>query len=233
MGDTLALEEAKELVRFCAAGRLYEVEDWIRAGRSLKTPPELKKTPLAIALKTGFYSLIELLLRHETSQQAKNDVLAEAVRLRRPELVELAAQHGADTKSVKFAEVLECWDKRIMAFFLERGADPVEDFAFAWALHDKIRTALWCYLECKRRRPDLVPQLQDQLDIALRQFCRDGNLKWVSLLMWAGGNPRSKGADDRLAGRPGDVHDGPRRGVQPWHRRDPQETEARSDNWTI
>jgi hypothetical protein len=29
--------------------------------------------------------------------------------------------------------------------------------------------------------------------MALRQFCQEGNVKWVSLLMWAGGNPRSKG----------------------------------------
>jgi hypothetical protein len=29
--------------------------------------------------------------------------------------------------------------------------------------------------------------------MALRQFCQDGNLKWVSLLMWAGANPRSRG----------------------------------------
>jgi hypothetical protein len=29
--------------------------------------------------------------------------------------------------------------------------------------------------------------------MALRQFCRDGNLKWVSLLMWAGADPRSPG----------------------------------------
>jgi hypothetical protein len=29
--------------------------------------------------------------------------------------------------------------------------------------------------------------------MALRQFCQDGNLKWVSLLMWAGADPRSRG----------------------------------------
>ena len=29
--------------------------------------------------------------------------------------------------------------------------------------------------------------------MALRQFCQEDNLKWVSLLMWAGANPRSRG----------------------------------------
>jgi hypothetical protein len=30
--------------------------------------------------------------------------------------------------------------------------------------------------------------------MALRQFAQEGNLKWVSLLMWAGADPRSRGA---------------------------------------
>ena len=29
--------------------------------------------------------------------------------------------------------------------------------------------------------------------MALRQFCQEGNLKWISLLMWAGANPQSRG----------------------------------------
>lgn len=36
-------------------------------------------------------------------------------------------------------------------------------------------------------------QLQEQLDCALRHFCGKGDLKWVSLLIWAGGDPRSRG----------------------------------------
>jgi hypothetical protein len=42
-------------------------------------------------------------------------------------------------------------------------------------------------------RTDLTEPLQEQADPALRQFCQEGNLKWVSLLMWAGANPRSRG----------------------------------------
>ena len=36
-------------------------------------------------------------------------------------------------------------------------------------------------------------QLQEQVDCALRYFCGQGDLKWVSLMMWAGGDPRSLG----------------------------------------
>lgn len=39
--------------------------------------------------------------------------------------------------------------------------------------------------------------------MALRQFCQEGNLKWVSLLMWPGANPRSRGPalDDALTAK--------------------------------
>ncbi len=36
-------------------------------------------------------------------------------------------------------------------------------------------------------------QDQEQADRALRHFCFEGDLKWVSLLMWAGADPRSAG----------------------------------------
>jgi hypothetical protein len=34
----LSLDEAKELIRLCETGRLYEVEVWIAAGKSLTVP---------------------------------------------------------------------------------------------------------------------------------------------------------------------------------------------------
>jgi ankyrin repeat protein len=191
--DRLSPDDAKHLVRLCRAGRLYEIEDWIRAGKSLTFPPELKTTLLAVALKTGFHSLIELLLRHERSQERKNALLAQAVQDRRSDLVELAVLYGADANSVSFADVLMTWDRRLASFFLERGADPIADRPFMWAFCEKVKTALGCYLDCKRSRPELAVQLQEQADIALREFSEAGNLKWVSLLLWLGANPRSKG----------------------------------------
>ena len=191
--DTLSSEDAKHLVRLCRAGRLYEVETWIGAGKSLTLPPEFKTTLLAVALKTGFHSLVELLLRQERSQEQKNALLAQAVQNRRSDLVELAVSYGADTNSVSFADVLMTWDRRLASFFLERGADPLADRPFMWAFCEKVRTALGCYLDCKRSRPEIADRLQEQADIALREFSQAGNLKWVSLLLWLGASPRSKG----------------------------------------
>ncbi len=193
MMPELPHDDSKRLLQLCKTGRLYDIEEWVRSGKSLKVPDGSRKTPLSVALRAGFHSLLELLLRHESSQQSKNAVLEEAVQMRRPDLVELAVKYGAEPASIPFGDVLLSWDRTNALFFLEGGADVITEAPFARAFHARVRTALGCYLECKRRRPELVTQLQEQVDIALRQFCREGNLKWVSLLMWAGGGPRSKG----------------------------------------
>jgi hypothetical protein len=152
MTEALPLEDARRLIHLCERGKLYGVEDWIRSGRSLKVPDELGKTPLSVVLKTGFHSLIELLLRHE-DQRIRNNVLRQAVEARRHDLVELAIACGAEPSSVSFTDVLMSSDREIMSFFAERGADLITNLPFAHAFHGRVRTALGCYLECKRGRP--------------------------------------------------------------------------------
>jgi hypothetical protein len=194
MAQELSTEDAKTLLSLCGSGRLYAIEAWVRAGRPLQVPRALRKTPLDVAITTGFHSLIELLLRHAPSQQAKNDALHQAVRRRRPDVIELAVTCGAEIASVPFGDVLGTADKRMIAMFLDKGADPIIQFPFAHAFHElRAKTTLGTYLDCKRQHPELADQLQEQADMALREFCRDGNLKWVSLLMWAGADPRSLG----------------------------------------
>jgi hypothetical protein len=194
MAQELSIEDAKALLALCASGRLYAVEAWVLAGRSLQVPRALRKTPLDVAFEAGFHSLIELLLRHAPSQQAKNDALHQAVQRRRPDLMELANACGAEISSVPFVDVLATADKRMIAMFLDAGADPITDFPFAHVFHElRAKTTLGTYLDCKRQRPEIASRLQEQVDMALREFCHDGNLKWVSLLMWAGADPRSRG----------------------------------------
>lgn len=89
MSETLTSEDARSLVLLCRAGELYEIEKWIAAGKSIRTPPQIKKTPLHVAMELGFHSLIELLVRHEDNQAAKNQALSEAVSRRRLDIVEL------------------------------------------------------------------------------------------------------------------------------------------------
>jgi hypothetical protein len=189
--------EAKELVRLCRAGKLYEIERWINDGKSLEVSAAIKqgrrRSLLEVAVETGFHSLVELIAKHEASQSAKNAALGEAVSSRRLDLVELLLANGADIKSVPLADVLLTWEPTLIRFFLDHGVDPVQGRPFAEAFGARVRTALRPFVEYKRAHPELAPTLQDQMDCALRHFCGGGDLKWVNLLMWAGGDPRSRG----------------------------------------
>jgi hypothetical protein len=192
MGAVLTREETQELIKLCHQGRLYEIENWIVAGKPIQTAPEVKKTLLSVAIKTGFHSLIELLALYAT-QAAKNQGLADAVSQKRLDLVELFVARGAEIRAIPFSTVLLCWDPHIIRFFLDNGADVITGAPFAVAFGEKIRTALRPFLEWKQRHPELTSALQEQADRALRTFAYEGDLKWVSLLMWAGANPRSRG----------------------------------------
>jgi ankyrin repeat protein len=185
-------EDTKELVNLCRAGRLYEIEKWIAAGKPLDVPAKCRSL-LRVALQTGFHSLIELVAKHEKNQSSKNAALADAVSLRRLDFIELLVENGAEVKSVPLSDVLLEWNPHIFRFFLERGADPVEGSPFAVAFSNKVRTALGPFLELKRSRPELSAALQEQADCALRYFCGKGDMKWISLMLWAGANPRSRG----------------------------------------
>ena len=61
MSGNLSIEEGKELLTLCRAGKLYEIEAWVAAGRSIQVPAELRKTPLYIAVDLGFHSLVRFL----------------------------------------------------------------------------------------------------------------------------------------------------------------------------
>ena len=123
MSKTLSTTEAKHLLRLCKIGKLFEVQNWIASGNSLCIPADLKTTPLEVALDTGFHSLVELLVRNETSQDLKNLALQQAVSLKRLDFIELLVSRGADISSVPFVELLLLWDPTIIRYFLDHGAD--------------------------------------------------------------------------------------------------------------
>ncbi len=172
---------------------MFEVQEWVEAGNSLSVPTHYRQTPMLVALNTGFHSLIEFLLRHEENQSAKDDVLRQACWSGQRSVMQLALNHGASICGVSFQSVIETWDRGVPQLFLEHGADPVTNAPFARAFKARVKAVLGIFLDCKRARPELADALQSQADMALRQACQDEDLKWVSLLMWLGANPRVKG----------------------------------------
>jgi Ankyrin repeats (3 copies) len=187
---------AKELVRLCRAGRLYEIDQWLAAGKPLDVfvaKNRRSKTLLQIAVETGFHSLVELIARHETNLASKNAALVDSVSLRRLDFVELLVENGADITSVPLADVLLTWEPRLMRFFLSRGTDPIKGFPFATAFGAKIRTAIRAFVEYKQAHSELAAALQEQSNVALRYFCSKGDMKWISLMLWAGADARAMG----------------------------------------
>lgn len=191
VSEILSEADAKELLRLCKLGRLYDVQGWITSGKSLCLPSNLRTTPLKVALDTGFHSLVELLVRNEPNQELKDRALSHAVSLKRLDFIQLLNSHGADLSSIPFIEVQRIWEPTII--FLDHGADFIQDSPFAVAFGERIRTAIGAWLVFKEKHPECASQLQEQADRALRHFCEKEDLKWVSLLMWAGADPRSSG----------------------------------------
>lgn len=200
----LTIEESKDLLALCRAGKLYAVERWIASGKSIHTSPSIKKTPLLTAIDTGFHSLVELIVRNELRQEQKDRALAEAVERRRLDMVEVLVEYGARIQAVRLEDVLLTWDRPLVQFFLDRGADPVTGNPFMIAFENRVQRVLRPFVDYKKAHPEFADSLQAQADRALRHFAGKADLKWISLLLWAGANPRSLGPDldDRYADDP-------------------------------
>jgi len=196
MKYTETYEDIKLLVDLCKAGKLFEVQEWIASGKPVNPPPSTsghkKKSPLEIAMDLGFHSLVKALLDGGADiLEPRYGPLPHALAERRLDLVQLLVEHGADIHSVSMADVFESWQPHIIKWFIEQGADVETDNPLAFALCQRIQTALGIFKTYK----DRFPSFQEQANIALRHHCREGNLKWVSLMLWAGADPYTKGPD--------------------------------------
>ena len=109
----------------------------------------------------------------------------QAIEKRRFDIIQLLVDHGYDPKAVDMCQVFSSWDPEIMEYFIERGADVETGKPLAWALCMRIRTTLGIL----KRYRDRFASFPEQSNIALRHHCKDGNLKWVSLLLYAGADP--------------------------------------------
>jgi ankyrin repeat protein len=191
-------DEIKPLISMCRQGRLFDVQQWIEEGKPIDSPlPELKrarkKGPLEIAIEAGFHSLAQIFLEAGAIIiEDRYNPLEHALRKKRIDIIDLLVKHGADIHSVKMSDVFETWDPEIMRYFIDRGADVETGEPMAGALIDRIRTSLGIY----KQYADKFSSFPDQLNMALRWHAKEGNEKWVSLLLWAGADPTKPGPCD-------------------------------------
>lgn len=192
------LAELQHLLEFCKAGKLFEVQVWITSGRpvNLPRPPgngTRPRSPLDIAIELGFHSLVQVLL--EAGACAENGTLdgpmLRALEKKRLDIIQLLVEHGAYPKEIDMRTVFSTWDPDIMEYFVEQGADVEAGRPLAWAFCHRIQTAFCVF----KKYRDRFPSFAEQANIALRYHCKEGNLKWVSLLLWAGADPYKPGAE--------------------------------------
>jgi len=193
---TETYEGIKPLIELCKAGKLFEVQKWIAAGKPVNGPPSVsgyrRKGPLEVVIDLGFHSLAQVLLKGGADlNEPRYWPLDEALYSRRLDLVKLLVKYGADIHSVSMASVFETWQPDIMKWFIEQGADVETDNPLAYAFCERIKTALGIFKSYK----DRFPSFKEQANIALRYHCKKENLKWVSLMLWAGADPYTKGPD--------------------------------------
>lgn len=180
-------QDLQQLCLLCRVGRLFAVQDWIKAGQRFRLPDgHFTTSPLRTSVQSGFHSLVEVLLQAGVESQDINEALALAVNNRNVDLVELLVQYGADVNAVGPEEVFWSRHPKIIRCFIENGMDVESSASIAKAFRDKHREFLGIYLDVR----DRIASAREQAAMALRYHAKRGNLKWVSLLLWAGADAR-------------------------------------------
>ena len=191
--------DIEPLVTLCKFGKLFAVQDWVQAGKPVNPPSVFEgrqrpKYPLMVAIESGFHSLVQVLLQAGASPL--NDEwgcpMSKALQMRRLDIIELLVEAGYDASSIDMKDVLACWDPEIMEFFIDRGAEVEKGKPLAYAFCNRIRTALRIF----KRYKDRFPSFREQANIALRYHCKEGNMKWISLMLWLGADPYCPGSID-------------------------------------
>jgi hypothetical protein len=193
-----SLDELEPLLALCRTGKLFDVVEWVKAGKPVALPENAgakgaHRNPLRVAMDRGFHSLVQVLLEAGAPYRVGGyNALENAVDLRRPDLAALLVQHGARVSDVSMRRVIEEWDTEVVDLFLTNGANLQEGMPVAWGLIGKIRPALGLLKRFGATNPDIMKQAA----CALRHHANEGNIKWVSLLLWAGADPCVSGSPD-------------------------------------
>ena len=140
-------EEIKLLIGLCRAGKLFEVQEWIAAGKPVNVPLPANrrhgKPPLEIAIELGFHSLVKVLLEGGAAIEADGWYcpMDQALQMRRFDIVQLLVEQGYDPRSVDMELVFNTWKPEVMEYFIDRGAEVEKGNPLAAALCSRIRTA--------------------------------------------------------------------------------------------
>lgn len=181
--------DIKEVLQLVQAGKLFALQEWIKAGKSVRptTGGKSDSVVLRTAVETGFHSMVEELLRAGGwSPKDLTDALALARDIRQFDIAALLAGKGAQPRQATFRTSCEKLDLFMMEHLLRAGADPNQENVFADVLNSIKARPLLRFL--RQFRGDF-PKLEDQAALALAEAVKNRQLRWTALLRWAGADP--------------------------------------------
>ena len=184
------------LHRLCDEGRLYDVEEWVRAGQPLQANDGFTvkgrrvSSALEIALDAGNYALALLLLCNGYDPNLeRHSPLDLALRTRRWDLFDLLLEWGADPQRVYLTDLFDTYRTEAFNRFFALGVDLTRDHYLAQALADHPGNKPLFGFAKRHREQDA--KFQKELNIALVHHASDGNEKGVQLCLWAGADPHA------------------------------------------
>jgi hypothetical protein len=182
-------EDLKQLLNSIQRGQLFALQDSLKAGARIRVAqgPGKNLCLLHEAIRTGFHSMVEELLRiGGWSQPELADALNLARARKRYDIADLLVSHGAQARQLDFQTCCQELDLGAMERHLRAGTDPNRENAFAEALCTiKARPLLRFYRQFRAE----FPALDDQAALALSDAVQQNQVRWTALLAWAGADP--------------------------------------------
>jgi len=188
-GITALPDEFRELLELVHQGKLFGLQDWIAVGRPLQFDEVMgsRRYLLEEAIRTGFHSVVEVLLRAGAwSAEDLADSLEFARDRSRYDISELLEKFGARGKELDFLTACEKLDLSTAERLLRSGFDPNKENDFARVLSEvRAKPLIGFY---KNHRAEF-PVLDYQAAIALRIAVGNNQVRGAALLVWAGADP--------------------------------------------
>jgi hypothetical protein len=172
--------------RLISEGRLYELLDWIDAGKPMRFIARYEKSisGLEISVPYGSHTeVMELLNRCQWTNDELESALHIAVRDETVYLIELLLNQKAPVQNVPFDEICRLMDPPLIERFVALGADPTKGDGFACGLYKTgaARPLLRFYIKNSGR----IPGLEVQASLALMRCIQENKLRASVLLLWA------------------------------------------------
>jgi hypothetical protein len=195
-GNTALPDEFRKLLELVQQGKLFALQEWIAAGKPLQFEEVVgsRRYLLEEAIRTGFHSVVEVLLRAGGwSAEDLTDCLELARDRSRYEISELFEKFGARGKELDFRTACEKLDLVTAERLLRSGFDPNKENDFAGVLSEVKAKPLIGFFKNHRAE---FPALDDQAAIALRIAVGKNEVRWAALLVWAGADPFRRAPDN-------------------------------------